>query len=176
MIENNTPVVYPLEQVLAVKVRRLEIAEREMNEKKKILEEEQEKLLQTEQQRDEVKQHHIEKLMQFREILDHETRTNEVQQARNYIDLVADKLRTAEERVQKQKQQCDAAQLAFDEARKNWKQRRKEVEKIESQRESWLREAIKEYRKEEAKELEEVGTLMYLSNRLKNNHDNISLF
>ncbi|RDB31822.1 type III secretion T3S chaperone [Candidatus Similichlamydia laticola] len=167
MSENPTPVVYPLEQVLAVKKRRAEIAEREMHEKQNILLQEREQLLYIKKQRDQVKQHHIDKLNQLRSILDREARTNALQRARNYVDLVAERLRTEEERVQKQQHQVDTAEAAFEMARQVWLQRRKEVEKIEKHRKEWLQIAWKEFRKEEAKYIEEVGTLIYMSVRAR---------
>lgn len=166
MPERTAIVVYPLEQVLAVKRRRAEAAEREAQEAQSALKREQEQLQKAQEQRNKVKQHYTDKLNQLRNILDHESRTDDLQLARNYVNLVANKLRTEEERVQKQQYQVDAAEAAFEMAKQKWKKHLKEVEKIDKHRKEWMYIALKESRKQEDKEIEEVGTLMYLSARM----------
>ena len=61
---------YPLEQLVRIKQRRLEEAERILKEKKEALEKERQKQKELEKERDDTFQHKKAKLDQLREILD----------------------------------------------------------------------------------------------------------
>ena len=64
---------YPLKQILEIKKKRVEDAEKVVSEKRQLLEKEQKVLEQKKADRDKAKQHRVDKLEQLRSELDHAT-------------------------------------------------------------------------------------------------------
>lgn len=158
---------YPLLQVLDVKRRRLEAAEKAVAERKAALELEQDKLRQLEVQRDKVKKHYIEKLDQFRRILDEGTTTDKIQQSKVYIKLTEEKLRVEQEKVSKQMSEVDTAKQNLLQAREVFKEHQREVDKIVKHREEWTKETVAELELQESNEQDELGNVIHLSNQRK---------
>ncbi|MCH9626805.1 MAG: hypothetical protein S4CHLAM2_04360 [Chlamydiales bacterium] len=158
---------YPLEQVLAVKKDRVEKAERVVEEKKRALEVEEEKLKKVEAERDAVLNHHNDKLAQLRQVLDVGTTSDEVLQMKAYLKVVKEKLAKEEEKVQQQQQHVRAAESELEAAKEELNQRRIEEKKIETHKKEWEKEARIELAKEEAKEQDEIGQVLYESHRKK---------
>lgn len=158
---------YPLLQVLDVKKRRLEAAEKIVAERKAALEIEQEKLRQLEIQRDKVQKHYREKLDQFRRILDEGTTTDKIQQSKVYIKLTEEKLRVEQERVTKQTAEVDTARQSLAQSREVWREHQREVDKIVKHREEWTKETLAEIELQESNEQDELGNLIHLSNQRK---------
>lgn len=156
---------YPLEQVLDVKKKRVEEAEKVVAEKKKQLEREQEKLKRAELERDKVKQHYRDKLLQLRKVMDAGTTTDKIQQMRQYLQVVEEKLVQEEDKVKKQKQAVEQALVDLKNAQETWKQCIKEVDKLQEHRKVWLKAAQIEIEKTEAKEQDELGSVMFMSNK-----------
>ena len=102
--------VYPLGQVIEVKKRRVEDAEKVVLEKRKALEVEEEKLKKREEERDHVRDHHNAKLKQMREEMDHDTTSPKIQQMKAYHKVVKEKLKLEEKKVQDQKEQVRIAE------------------------------------------------------------------
>lgn len=158
---------YPLEQVLEVKRKRVEEAEKVVAEKKKQLEREEEKLKRAEQERDKVKKHYQDKLQQLREVMDAGTTTDKIQQMRVYLKVVEEKLAQEEDKVKKQKLAVEQAQVDLKNAQETWKQCIKEVDKLVEHRKMWLKEMQLEVDREEAKEQDELGSVMFMSNKTR---------
>ena len=158
---------YPLLQVLDVKRRRLEAAEKVVAERKAALELEQDKLRQLEVQRDKVKKHYIEKLDQFRRILDEGTTTDKIQQSKVYVKLTEEKLRVEQEKVTKQVGEVDTAKQNLLQAREVFKEHQKEVDKIVKHREEWTKETLAELELQESNDQDELGNVIHLSNQRK---------
>lgn len=158
---------YPLEQVLAVKKDRVEKAERLVEEKKRALEVEEEKLKKVEAERDRVLHHHNDKLAQLRKALDEGTYSDEVIQMKTYLKFVKEKLVKEEEKVKVQKEQVRIAERNLEEARKELKKRRLEEEKLALHKEQWLKEMKAEHAKQEAKDQDEIGQILYEIKRRK---------
>lgn len=156
---------YPLEQVLEVKKKRVEEAEKVVAEKKKQLEREQEKLKRAEAERDKVRKHYLDKLQQLRDVMDAGTTTDKIQQMRQYLQLVAENLAQEEDKVKKQKLALEQAEVDLKNAQDAWKQCIKEVDKLEEHRKLWTKEIQLEIEREEAKEQDELGSVMFLSNK-----------
>ena len=162
-----TKIVYPLEEVLDVKRRRVDEAYKVLQEKRKVLQQEKNKLLEQEAARDKVLKHRNEKLQQLYDLLEDITTSEEIQQHKRYIEVVNEKLAAEEEKVQKQKEQVELAEKEVLLAEEHWREKRKEVEKLETHKEQWLKQMKKELAAEEAKEQEELGSSMFISRHYK---------
>lgn len=155
--------IYPLEQVLDVKKKRVEDAEKEVRAKEVALEKEKEILAQKEAERDKVLHHRNEKLEQLRQTLDHETTSPKIQQMKAYLKIVKEKLVIEEKKVQQQKEQVEIAKTNLEVAKDVLRERRKEVDKLELHKKEWLKEALKEATVEEVREQDDMGTVTFLS-------------
>ena len=159
---------YPLEQLTLIKKKRLEESERALQEKRLLLEKEEAKFLEVEQDRNAVKLHKDTKLQQLREELDQETTTTKIQQMKVYLKVVDEKLKQKEIKLQEQKKLLDAAKKAVDDARQDMLKRRQEVEKMQLHREEWDKEQKKLLEHKESLESDEIGTVIHLSKKGKN--------
>jgi flagellar biosynthesis chaperone FliJ len=158
---------YPLEQVLAVKRDRVEKAEKVVEEKKRALEVEQEKLKKVEEERNIVLNHHNDKLAQLRHALDTGTTSDEVLQMKAYLKVVKEKLVKEEAKVKAQQEQVKIAERHLEQAKHDLKKRRLEEEKISLHKEQWVKEMKIEQAKQEAKEQDEIGQVLYEAKRPK---------
>lgn len=158
---------YPLKQVLEIKLRRVEEAEKVVLEKKKALEAEEEKLKKQEEARNKVKQHRIDKLQQMRDELDHGTTSPKIQQMKAYLKVVDEKLIVEEKKVKEQQTRVDAAAKDLEEARQQLKLKRLEVDKLKTHKEGWVKEIKKELEIKEEREMDEIGTVIFGIHRKK---------
>lgn len=153
---------YPLKQVLEVKIRRVEEAEKVVQEKRNALQKEKDKLKEREAERDKVLKHHEDKLKQLREEMDHSTTSPKIQQMKVYLKVVQEKLAVEEKKVKDQKDQVTIAENNLELALRDLKQKRQEVDKLETHRKDWEKAALKEQEQLEEKEQDELGSVMYL--------------
>lgn len=160
-------IVYPLERVLEIKKRRVDQAEKVVQEKKQALQKEEEKLKQCEEERDKVKQHLKDKINQLRDELDGGTTSPKIQQMKVYIDVVKENLEVEERKVKEQKEQVKIAENNLELAKEELRLRRQEVDKMETHRKSWLKQMLREQQLEEEKEMDEIGQILYSLNRRK---------
>lgn len=154
---------YPLEQVLEVKRKRVEDAEKLVQEKRQALEAERQKLIAVEQARDKVLSHHKDKLAQLREALDTGTTSGEVQQMKRYLEVVKERLVEEEKKVAAQQAAVKSAEAALEEARAQLRKCQIEVEKLESHRKEWQLEAKKELAVEQQRQQDELGSIIHQS-------------
>lgn len=131
---------YPLEQLQQIKNKRLQEAEKSLREKKEALAKEQEKLVQTELERDEVLKHREAKLAQFRQTLDEGTTSDKIQQMKQYLKVVEEQLKVKETRVKEQKKQVELAEAAVEAARAELIKKQRDVEKLDIHRKEWDKE------------------------------------
>jgi flagellar biosynthesis chaperone FliJ len=152
---------YPLEQLATIKQKKLEEAERVLQEKKKALEKEKEKLTSLEKERDKAKDHRLAKLTQLREKLDAGTATDKIQQMKHYMKVVDEQLKQREFKVKEQQKLTDAASALVDTARKEVVKKHQEVEKLRLHRLEWEKEmkTLLEYK--EGVESDEIGSAMH---------------
>jgi flagellar biosynthesis chaperone FliJ len=148
---------YPLEQLRAIKQRRLDEAEKVLKEKKRLLEEEQKKLAQLEKKRDEVKDHYTAKLTQLREKLDAGTGTDKIQQMKQYLKIVSENLKAEEVKVEAQQKVVKTAETAVEEARKEWVKKQKDVEKLKLHHTEWRLDMDKIEAQKEERASDEMG-------------------
>lgn len=152
---------YPLKQVLEIKQKRVEDAEKVVKDKQIILDQENEKLAQREADRDKVKQHKEDKLQQLRDTLDHGTTSPKVQQMKAYMKVVDEKLKVEEKKVKDQKEKVEVAKRDLEEAKHQLFLRRQEVDKLQTHRKDWEREMRKEEEIVEGREMDELGQVIY---------------
>lgn len=152
---------YPLEQLVAIKQKRLEEAEKVLAEKKTILAKEQEKLAALEKKRDEVKEHYRAKLDQLREKLDAGTSTDKIQQMKEYLKIVAEDLRVEEQKVQNQQKVVAAAEQQVEIARQDLFKKQKDVEKLKLHHKEWSHEMHKIEEQKEGVITDELGSAMH---------------
>lgn len=159
-MNNNT--VYPLKQVLEIKIRRVEDQEKVVQEKRDLLAREQEKLKQREAERDKVLQHHTDKLNQMRAEMDGGTTSPKIQQMKAYIKVVKERLKTEEKKVKDQKDQVQLAEKNLQQALDDLKAKRLEVDKLKSHRVDWETAMRKELEVIEGREQDELGNTIFL--------------
>lgn len=155
---------YPLAQVLQVKKRRVENAEKVVKEKKALLENEQEKLRQREAERDKVKDHYKFKLTQMREEMDQGTTSPKIQQMKIYLKVVQEKLVVEEKKVKDQEAQVEIAKKNLELAKEDLNRKRQEVEKFETHQIDWKKEMRKEEEIMEGRSMDELGNVIFLGN------------
>ena len=154
--------VYPLEQVVVIKNKRVEKAEKVVIEKKRALEAEEEKLKQREAERDKVLAHKKAKLNQLRQELDGGTTTDKILQMKAYLKVVDERVKVENKKVEDQKEQVKIANRNLDVAKEELRLKRIEVDKLEQHRVDWVKEAKKEETRAEEKEMDEVGNVIYM--------------
>ncbi len=160
-------IIYPLEEVLSVKKRRVEDAERVVAEKEEILRKEQAILKEREEARDKVRNHYIDKMDQLRKTMDEGSTSPKIQQMKYYLKTVDEKLVVEEKKVSDQQEQVELAQKNVDIARADLKQRRLEVDKLQTHKKDWIKEMRREMQIAEDAELDEIGNIIYTLNRRK---------
>lgn len=154
---------YPLAQVIDIKKRRVDAAEKVVTEKKELLQKEKEKLKEAEKQRDKVKEHLNAKLLQLRDYLDTAgMKPSKVLQMKVYLKLVQEKLLGEEEKVKKQEENVKIAEKNLEDAKEDLRKKEHEVEKLNMHKEEWEKEALKEVLLKETQELDEIGSIMFL--------------
>ncbi len=160
---------YPLSEVLDVKKRRVENAEKVVKEKKKLLETEEEKLKQRELERDKVKEHYQQKLNQLRNEFDTGTTSAKIDQIKLYLKVVQERLAVEEKKVRDQKQQVELAQKNLEIAKNQLRDKQKEQEKIEVHKKEWTKETKKELTVEQERFEDDLGSTMFLSKMVREN-------
>lgn len=154
-------IVYPLAEVLTVKKRRVEAAEKVLREKIEALKKEEEILEQRKAERDKAKQHRQDKLTQLRDELDHGTTSDKVGQMKAYLKICDQKLAIEEKKVQEQQEQVKLAEKNVELAREELKRKQLEVDKLETHREDWEVAMRKELEIVEGREQDELGTVIF---------------
>lgn len=161
------PAEYPLEQLKAVKKKRLENAEKALVEKKAILSQEKQKLLLLQQKRDQVNQHYQEKLAQLRENLDQGAAAYKIQQIKDYLKIVAEELKEEEKKVKVQEKNVEQAEHNVDLALKEFFRCQKDIEKLSLHQEEWKKEIKHIEQNQENIENDEIGNVRHIRKKHK---------
>ncbi len=152
---------YPLEQVALIKQKRLEEAEKVVQEKKVLLVKEEEKLKKVEEEKNAVKIHKDDKLAQLRHELDTGTSSLKIQQMRLYLKEVEEKLKVKNQKVLDQQKLVDAAAKALEAAKEDMLKKRQATEKMKMHRQEWEKEQKILIEKKEEDEIDEIGTTLF---------------
>ena len=152
---------YPLEQLVEIKKRRLDEAERLLKERREGLKKEKEKQIKLEEVRNKIGQHRADKIQQLRDELDRESSTDKITLMRDYLKVVNAELEQKEKKVQDQIKEVEKAEERVEEARKNMVKKHYDIEKLKIHRTEWSKEikALTEY--EEGLETDEMGTVIH---------------
>lgn len=159
---------YPLERVMEIKKRRVDEAEKVVQEKKKALEKENEKLKKCEEERDKVVQHKQEKLHQLREALDTGTTTDKIIRMKNYLKVVEEKIVVEQKKVDQQKEQVKIAEKNLEVAKETLRLKRQEVDKLKTHKEDWTKQMRRELELHQEKEMDEIGQVLYTIHQRRN--------
>ena len=154
-------IVYPLKQVIEVKQRRVEEAEKVVKEKQAALEKEQQKLAEREAERNKVKEHQQDKLKQLRDTMDQGTTSPKIQQMKAYLKIVDEKLKVEEKKVKDQKEQVAIAEKNLEQAKLDLQRKRQEVDKLLTHKKDWEKEMRKKQEIIEGREQDELGSIIY---------------
>ncbi|MBI2742965.1 MAG: type III secretion T3S chaperone [Chlamydiales bacterium] len=160
---------YPLEQLVIIKQKKLEEAEKVLRDKKNALLKEEEKLAKVEEERNQVKDHKHAKLTQLREVLDAGTTSDKIVQMRGYLKLVDEQLKQKEQKVKEQKKNVEAAEKQVEIARQDMVKRQQDIEKLASHRKEWDKETLKAMEHKESLEGDEMGSAMHTIRKKERN-------
>lgn len=163
----NQQIVYPLKQIIEVKQKRVDDAEKVVKDKQLALTKEQQKLAEREAERDKVKDHKKDKLQQLRDTLDEGTTTTKIQQMKVYLKLVDEKLVVEEKKVKDQKEQVKTAEKNLEQAKQDLHRKRQEVDKLLMHKKDWEKEKRKELEAKEASEQDELGSIIFTARSRK---------
>lgn len=158
---------YPLKQVLDVKYKRVEDAEKVVVQKKEALEKEKQKLIEREKDRDKAIDHYNAKLIQLRQSLDEGTSSEKILQMKAYLKVAKERVKVEEKKVKDQKDQVEIAAKNLQMAQHELRVKRQEVDKIENHRKDWQKELQKEEQIIEGREQDEIGNVIYLTKSRK---------
>lgn len=159
------PLNYPLEQLLTIKKNRFAQALKILEEKKEILLKEEKKLKKVEAERDEVLNHKKEKLNQLREELDEGTTTDKIQQMKQYLEVVDDKLVIKQKKVDQQKEAVVAAEKQVELAKQEMFQKQKDLEKLKSHKKEWQKEVKFWSARQQGILQDELGSAQYITRK-----------
>jgi flagellar biosynthesis chaperone FliJ len=161
---------YPLEQLVVIKQKKLEEAEKVLAEKKRELLKEEEKLKTVEKERDKVKEHRQNKLQQLRDALDEGTTSDKIQQMKQYLKTVDEKLADAQHKVKQQQKQVDTAKANVETARQDLFKKQQDVEKLKTHHKEWEKEMKAAMEQKEAVESDEIGSAVHHLRKRSKNH------
>lgn len=159
--------IYPLAQVLLIKQKRVEEAQRIVKEKLDALEKEKKTLRELEEKRDKAKELYQRKLTQMRELMDSESTSPKLQQLKNYLKIVKEQLVEHDNKVAAQQKQVDAAQKNYDLAKEDLRLKQLEVDKFIEHRKDWTKEMLKEQEIIQGREQDELGSMIFTVNSRK---------
>lgn len=152
---------YPLNQIIEVKQKRVDDAEKIVIEKKIALEKEQKKLEERESERNKVKEHKLDKLKQLREAMDKASTSPKIQQMKVYQKVVDEKLKIEEKKVSDQKEQVVSAEKNLNQAKLDLQRKRQEVDKLLIHKKDWEKEKRRELEIIEGREQDELGSVIH---------------
>ena len=152
---------YPLKQIIEVKQKRVEDAEKVVLEKLKALEKEQQKLAERQAERNKVKEHKDDKLKQLRETMDQASTSPKIQQMKVYLKVVDEKLKVEDKKVKDQKEQVAVAEQNLNQAKQDLFRKRQEVDKLLTHQKDWEKEKRRELEIIEGREQDELGSIIH---------------
>mgnify|MGYP006376783109 CR=1 FL=1 len=136
-------VEYPLDQLVQIKQKRLEEAEKTLRDKKEALAIEQEKL------------------KQLREKLDEGTSSTKITQMKQYLKIVSEDLAQEQRKVDAQIKVVESAEKQVEEARQDLFKKQKDVEKLKIHHKEWKKEIHLEAERIQGQEEDEMGSTMH---------------
>lgn len=158
---------YPLREVLQIKKRRVEEAEKILGEKKTQLKREEEKLAQAKKVRDAAEKTWQHSLLKLRQKMDKGTTPEKIQQRKRHLDKLKEEWQEKKEKVNVQKEEVKKAEKEVEAAREDLREKERGEEKIQTHREIWEKEIRKEQALLAAREEDEAGAIIFINNKRK---------
>ncbi len=152
---------YPLQELVYIKQKKLDEAEKVLKEKKELLTKEEQKLKELEEARNKVKEHREDKLTQLRAELDTGTTSPKIQQMKSYLKVVEEELRQKQVKVVEQQKAVDAATKAVEIARQDLIKKQQDVEKLKTHKKEWEKQQLAEIEQKESLESDEIGSVLH---------------
>ncbi|PCI77511.1 type III secretion T3S chaperone [Candidatus Aerophobetes bacterium] len=149
---------YPLHQIVLIKKRRLDEAERFLKQKRDELLAEEHKLKKVEEERDLTQKHFEDKQDQLKELQNVSTSAEKIEDLKIYLQTVTIELKEKQEKVKIQKTAVSTAESAVNHARVNMLKKQQEVEKLKLHKKSWKKEVQLEQLRKEGIETDDLGT------------------
>lgn len=152
---------YPLEQLVLIKTKRLEEAQKKLKEKKALLEKEQLKLKKLEEESQKVFDHKMEKIKQLDEEINAGTTSHKIEIASKYLKVVEEDLNQKKRKVLDQDKVVKTAFSAVEMARMEMLKKQQDLEKLEIHRAEWKKGVLKELEHKQEQEGEEMGSAKF---------------
>jgi flagellar biosynthesis chaperone FliJ len=152
---------YPLSQVVEIKERRVEEAEKVLKEKLEALQKEEEKLKLRKAEEEKVQTHYKEKLSQMREEMDGGTTSSKIEQMRVYLKIVVGQWEAEKKKVKEQEEHVKTAEKTVELARKELNQKQIDVEKIKMHQKEWSKGERKAALIKETQQHDELGSIVH---------------
>lgn len=152
---------YPLEQLVLIKTKRLEEAQKKLKEKKAALEKEQAKLKKLEEECQKVFDHKQEKIKQLDDEMNAGTTSHKIDVANKYLKVVEEDLKQKKRKVTEQDKIVKTAFSAVEIARMEMLKKQQDLEKLEIHRAEWKKGVLKELEIKQEQEGEEMGSAKF---------------
>jgi len=153
---------YPLEQLVEIKQKRVDDAEKLLVEKKELLATEEKKLKACIDKAEATQKHYNEKLDDFYSSFEGEgTTSGKVNQIKDHLKSTLERLAEEKKAVEKQRAIRDEAQKVVDEAKALLNQRRIDLKKLTEHREVWQKEYLQEKKRLAIIEHDELGSAIH---------------
>jgi hypothetical protein len=152
---------YPLEQLIEIKKKRVEDAEKVFIEKKKIHEKQVELLKKEKEKKEEINRHYEDKLEEFYTSFDKGTTSDKIKMRKDYLKKVLEDLKNQDQKVKQQAMKVETALQEKNDAKKILDKRRQDVEKIETHEVEWQKTRKKEEELKKQAEHDELSSSTY---------------
>lgn len=149
---------YPLIEVIRLKKRRLDEAEKILREKKEILTKEEDKLKIYQKELNEAKIKFDTYLQKLREAMDKGEPSSKIDQHKLHLKDLKDLFLVCQKKVDNQKKVVKSAQEAVETARLEYQMREKELEKLTIHKAEWLQAMKLEQARAEELKMDEIST------------------
>jgi flagellar biosynthesis chaperone FliJ len=152
---------YPLIEVIRIKKRRLDEAEKVLRDKKLILEKELEKLNTLQKQFDEAKKVFDNYLFKLREAMDAGEPSQKIDQHKLHLKELKERYLLAQKNVEHQKKVVKTAEEAVEVARADYQLKEKEVEKLHIHKSEWNQAMKLEEQRGEDIKMDDISNATY---------------
>jgi chromosome condensin MukBEF ATPase and DNA-binding subunit MukB len=152
---------YPLIEVIRIKKRRLDEAEKVLRDKKLILEKELEKLKSLQKQFDEAKKVFDNYLFKLREAMDAGEPSQKIDQHKLHLKELKERYLLAQKNVENQKKVVKTAEEAVEVARADYQLKEKEVEKLHIHKSEWNQAMKLEEQRGEDIKMDDISNATY---------------
>jgi flagellar export protein FliJ len=149
---------YPLVEVIRIKKRRLDEAEKVLREKKEHLDKEKQKLEQCQKEYDTAKQIFDNYLQKLREAMDQGDPTSKIEQHKIHLKDLKERFLVAQKKLEAQKKAVKLAEEAVEIARADYQLKEKELEKLHIHKSEWLQAMNLEVQRKEDVAMDDIST------------------